>query len=81
MARIALLLVAGVGAILVQSAQDVPSSRIPFGIDLPYWVNDEALDFHEHVHRAALPAPGNMQELADLTGHLFSIPLDRSRRL
>jgi WS/DGAT/MGAT family acyltransferase len=56
-------------------------SEVPFGLDLPYWVSDEALDFNEHVRRAALPSPGGSQELADLAGHLFAMPLDRSRPL
>ena len=56
-------------------------SEVPFGLDLPYWVSDEALDFNEHVRRAALPSPGGSRELADLAGHLFAMPLDRSRPL
>ncbi len=55
--------------------------EVPFGMDLPYWVDDETLDFTRHVHRTALPAPGGQQELAALAGHLFAIPLDRSRPL
>ena len=31
--------------------------HVPFGMDLPYWVDDETLDFTKHVHRIALPAP------------------------
>lgn len=56
-------------------------SEVPFGLDLPYWVSDEALDFNEHVRRAALPAPGGTRELADFAGHLFAMPLDRTRPL
>ena len=56
-------------------------SEVPLGLDLPYWVSDEALDFNEHVRRAALPSPGGTQELADLAGHLFAMPLDRTRPL
>ncbi|MFT5695339.1 MAG: diacylglycerol O-acyltransferase [Myxococcota bacterium] len=55
--------------------------KVPFGMDLPYWVEDEALDFNEHVRRAALPAPGGREELAALAGHLFAIPFDRTRPL
>jgi diacylglycerol O-acyltransferase len=55
--------------------------QVPFGLDLPYWVDDETLDFTKHVHRIALPAPGGQHELAALSGHLFSVPLDRSRPL
>lgn len=55
--------------------------EVPFGADLPYWVEDEALDFNKHVHRTALPAPGGQQELSSLAGHLFAMPLDRTRPL
>ena len=37
---------------------------VPFGLDLPYWVDDEELDLRKHIHRAALPAPGGKEELA-----------------
>lgn len=55
--------------------------EVPFGLDLPYWVNDETLDFTKHVHHIAVPAPGGQKELATLVGHLYGIPLDRSRPL
>jgi WS/DGAT/MGAT family acyltransferase len=54
---------------------------VPFGLDLPYWIEDEELDLRKHIHRFALPAPGGSEELAKVAGHLFSIPLDRSRPL
>lgn len=55
--------------------------EVPFGMDLPYWVDDEALDFNEHVRRAALPSPGGREELSALAGHLFAMPFDRTRPL
>jgi WS/DGAT/MGAT family acyltransferase len=55
--------------------------EVPFGLDLPYWIEDEELDLRHHIRRAALPQPGGSQELADLASHLFSLPLDRSRPL
>lgn len=55
--------------------------EVPLGLDQPYWVVDEALDVRRHVHRAAVPSPGGMKEVADLVGQLFAGPLDRSRPL
>ncbi len=51
--------------------------EVPFGLDLPYWVEDGELDLREHVRRVALPAPGGNAELAELAGYLYSRPLDR----
>ncbi len=55
--------------------------EVPFGLDEPYWMEDEELDLRKHIHRAALPSPGGVRELSDLAGHLFSMPLDRTRPL
>ncbi len=55
--------------------------RVPLGIDHPVWVDDEHFDIDRHVHRAALPAPGGDDELAELVGHLAGQLLDRSRPL
>lgn len=55
--------------------------NVPLGLDHPVWVDDDHFDIDRHVHRAALPAPGDERELADLCGHLAGIPLDRSRPL
>ena len=32
--------------------------EVPFGLDLPYWVDYPEFDATDHVHRAAVPAPG-----------------------
>jgi diacylglycerol O-acyltransferase len=50
-------------------------------LDHPVWVDDEHFDIERHVHRAALPSPGDERDLADFCAHLAGIPLDRSRPL
>jgi WS/DGAT/MGAT family acyltransferase len=55
--------------------------EVPLGLDEPYWVESERFDVRHHVRRIAVPAPGGMQQLGELAGHLFSRPMDRSRPL
>ena len=55
--------------------------HVVLDLDHPVWVDDDHFDIDRHVHRAALPAPGDERELAELCGHLAGIPLDRSRPL
>lgn len=55
--------------------------QVPFGLDEPYWVEDESLDFRRHIHHLALPAPGGSMELSNTVAYLFERPLDRSRPL
>ncbi|GFG55143.1 wax ester/triacylglycerol synthase family O-acyltransferase [Mycolicibacterium agri] len=50
-------------------------------LDHPVWVDDEDFDVDRHLHRIGLPSPGGRAELAEICGHIASLPLDRSRPL
>lgn len=54
-------------------------ARVPLGLDHPRWIDEPAVDLDVHVRRAAVPRPGGPAELAELTGHLLSLPLDLDR--
>jgi WS/DGAT/MGAT family acyltransferase len=47
----------------------------------PCWEPADRFDIGDHVHHAALPAPGGDRELFEWTGEYFSHPLDRSKPL
>ena len=51
------------------------------GLSWPSWEPDEQFDIRNHVHRAALPAPGGERELLDWAGDYWSHRLDRRRPL
>ena len=55
--------------------------EVPFQLHHPLWIEDPDFDIENHVHRAALPAPGGADELADFAADIFSRPLDRSKPL
>ncbi|HXA27305.1 MAG TPA: wax ester/triacylglycerol synthase family O-acyltransferase [Candidatus Angelobacter sp.] len=54
---------------------------VPLSLDVPVWVEDDDFDISQHVVRAALPAPGGDQELADFVARVFGRQLDRRRPL
>jgi diacylglycerol O-acyltransferase len=54
---------------------------VPFGIDLPYWIDDPGLDLDYHVREGALPRPGTDSQLAQLVARISSRPLDRAHPL
>src|SRR4051794_28891263 len=54
---------------------------VPFNLHHPVWIEDPDFDLDYHVRRAAVPAPGGPEELAELAGEIAGRPLDRSRPL
>jgi diacylglycerol O-acyltransferase / wax synthase len=59
-----------------QRIRSVPARLAP-----PVWVDDEHFDLTYHVRRSALPSPGSMDQLRDLTARIMSRRLDRHRPL
>lgn len=53
----------------------------PLNLDHPVWVDDKKFDVNRHLHRIGLPPPGGRAELAEVCGHIASLPLDRTRPL
>ena len=55
--------------------------QVPFGVDLPYWIDDPDFDLDFHIRESAVPPPGGDRQLAETVARLFARPLDRSRPL
>ncbi len=53
----------------------------PFRIGTPTWRDDPHFDIQSHIHRVALPAPGDRAALEELVGDLMSTPLDMTKPL
>ncbi len=56
-------------------------ARVPFGVSRPFWIDDPNLDIDRHLHRVALPSPGDDRALATFVGDIASWPLHRDRPL
>ena len=56
-------------------------AQVPLRLGQPYWIEDPDFDLDRHLYHSALPAPGNWQQLCDLTGRLHARPLSRDRPL
>ena len=54
---------------------------VPGKLANPVWVDDEHFDLTYHVRRAALPRPGDDNQLAEFVARVQSRRLDRSRPL
>ena len=50
--------------------------KVPFDIDLPYWVDDPEFDLDDHIYGHTLPAPGDERALAKLVSQIAAQPLD-----
>ena len=66
--------------------QALPELRAKLGdsqlnLDHPVWVQDNAFDLDRHLNRIGVPSPGGRKELAEVCGHIASVPLDRSKPL
>lgn len=55
--------------------------RVPGRLANPVWVDDENFDLAYHVRRSALPRPGTLDQLRELTGRIMSRRLDPARPL
>lgn len=55
--------------------------EVPLRLGHPYWVDDPDFDLDYHLRRAALPAPGGIDELAEFVGDVCSRQLDRRKPL
>lgn len=55
--------------------------RQPFDLAAPVWEDDADIDLAHHIHRAALPAPGDDEALFRFTAEAMETRLDRERPL
>ncbi|TML58592.1 MAG: wax ester/triacylglycerol synthase family O-acyltransferase [Actinobacteria bacterium] len=56
-------------------------AEIPFQLHHPLWIEDPDFELEHHVRRVALPAPGDLDELARFSAEMMARPLDRRRPL
>ncbi|MBP6319682.1 MAG: wax ester/triacylglycerol synthase family O-acyltransferase [Rubrivivax sp.] len=55
--------------------------QVPFGVDRPYWVDDEHFDLEYHVRHIALPKPGDWRQFCIQVSRIHARPLDLNRPL
>jgi WS/DGAT/MGAT family acyltransferase len=72
--------------LLQQRLPYVPAMRrrlaeVPFGLDHPYWEQEDDLDLDYHVREIGLPPPGDDRQLAEQVSRLHARRLDRGRPL
>ena len=48
---------------------------VPLGLDHPRWVDDPDFDLANHLHRGALPAPGEMDQFTKMVAEVMGRPL------
>jgi diacylglycerol O-acyltransferase len=56
-------------------------AEVPFGIDLPYWIEDPDFDLDFHIRESAVPAPATDRQIAETVARIFARPLDRCHPL
>ena len=56
-------------------------AHVPYGQGRPVWVDDPHFNARYHVRHSALPSPGSDEQLRNLAGRLFALPLDRTKPL
>ncbi|HKE80242.1 MAG TPA: wax ester/triacylglycerol synthase family O-acyltransferase [Solirubrobacteraceae bacterium] len=56
-------------------------AHVPYGQGRPVWVDDPHFNLRYHVRHSALPEPGSDEQLRNLAGRLFALPLDRTKPL
>ena len=55
--------------------------EVPFGLDLPYWIEDPDFDLDFHIRESAVPPPGDDRRTAETVARIFARPLDRAHPL
>ena len=56
-------------------------AEVPLDQGRPVWVDDPHFNLRYHLRHSALPAPGSDEQLKNLAGRLFALPLDRTKPL
>ena len=56
-------------------------AHAPFGLNHPTWIEDEDFNIDYHMHRVALPSPGDHKSRCEFMSDAYAYQLDRSRPL